>query len=673
MKEWFTIAELAEAKLPNLPNSAKAFYRVVQKLGWQADPTKFRKQAGREGGGGFEYHYSLLSPPARARLAFDQSPDHRGDAWVDDRSSQLWARFEALPDVHKDVCRTRLALLIEIDEMRAAGIKFEQVLSYCLGKAGVSRATYFEWRNMVNGAARADWLAALAPSFASRSSDFNPDLAACHPDAWAFLKSDYLRPEKPGFSACYRRMAKVAATKDWSPLPSERSLRRRMEAEVPKAAQVMAREGKRKAAQLYPAQTRSKMHLHAMEIVNTDGHKLDLFVNAPWSAEPCRVTLLGIQDVYSGKVLSWRLCEAETWDAVRSTIGDMIENEGGKLPYHLYMDNGRAFASKKISGGAKSRHRFKTTEDEIAGLLTTLGIEPHFTKPYSGQSKPIERAWRDLAEEISKHPRMAGCYTGNSPDGKPENYGKRAIDLAILQEHVAEMIAEHNARPGRRSEVTNGRSFNETFDASIRHPSTIIRYATKAQRSLWLLTAETVLARKPSGSIHYLGNQYWAPVLNQWIGKKLTIRFDPAKLHEPIKVYDPAGRFLCDAECTDRAGFNEVAKAGRHERNRRTYNKHSKAIADLHRQLSPEQLGDILDTGKRAQEKPAPVRPAVTRLAFGNVAQAVPADMISDDEFEASFTRGLALMAGEGSPIIPFPSGKKQPARSADGRKTRAE
>ncbi len=72
------------------------------------------------------------------------------------------------------------------------------------------------------------------------------------------------------------------------------------------------------------------------------------------------------------------------------------------IPDSIDLDNGRAFASKKISGGAKTRYRNKVNPDDPDGLLVTLGIKPKFVLPYSGQSKPIERAWRDLAENISR-------------------------------------------------------------------------------------------------------------------------------------------------------------------------------------------------------------------------------------------------------------------------------
>ncbi|CUX60354.1 DDE-type integrase/transposase/recombinase [Agrobacterium tumefaciens] len=668
-KEWFTSAELAQAALPGIPSTRQGLELFVARSGVRST-AKARTKAGQ--GGGFEYHYSFLPAVAQAKLAFLNAEPT--DPRPTKLSKMLWDRFEALSDAHKAICKTRFAVLTEVEELRASGISMKHAVAHVTRRADIVPATYYEWRKMVEGHSRQDWLAALAPAFAGSANGEAADVTPCHPEAWKILKSDFLRPERPSFSACYRRMMMVANDQNLSPIPSERSLRRRLDAEVPKAAQIIAREGKDKAKQLFPAQKRTVAHLHAMEIVNTDGHQLDLFVRVPWSQTPVRIILIGIQDIYSRKVLSWTLAEAETWEAVRTCIGSMIENHDGVLPYHIYMDNGRAFAGKMISGGAKTRHRFKVNEDDVAGLLKTLDIEPHFVKPRSGQSKPIERAWRDLAEEISKHPSMSGCYTGNRPDAKPENYGNSAVPLETLQQHVAYCVDEHNHRLNRTTETANGRSFAQTFDASIADPSTIVRYASMAQRSLWMLSAVAITARKPDGAIHMHGNRYWNAVLNEWIGKKLTVRFDPADLHKPVKVYDPEGRFLCDADCLAKTGFADTGAARRQEKARKTHVKNLQAVAKSNAALSPMQLGEIMEKGRKAEaaKRPqTPVRSVVTRLVTGNLAHA-PVETVSADQFEDSFARGLARVAGGESAIIQFPTGNTE-AGGKPARKRRAE
>lgn len=652
MKEWFTLSDLAAAQLPGFPATAKGFDKVVLREGWRLNPARFRKQSGREGGGGFEYHYSLLPVTARAKLAFMDAAPAIPEKLA---SNMLWRRFEALTDEQRKVCQHRLDVLTTWEEMRAAGISAAQATRFCEAKFEVARASIYEWRQKVEGKARHDWLAALAPDSPTANGELS-QTAECHPDAWDVLASDYLRPEGPKFSSCYRRMKEVAKRKGWAPIPAERTLRRHMDIKVPRAVQILARKGKEEAMKLLPAQKRSVAHLAAMQYANTDGHKLDLHVQLPGRDKPTRVYLMAIQDLYSRKILSWVLSEAETWEAVRTVVGRMVEEHG--IPTRLYMDNGKAFASKKISGGAKRRNRFKITEDEVAGLLKTLGIDGRFVKPYSGQSKPIERGWGDLAEEIAKHPDMAGAYTGRSTEHKPENYGKWAVPIDQLERHVAARIVEHNAREGRKTETAKGRSFDVTFAESLSDPVNLPRFPSPMQRSLWMLTAETVTARKPDGAIHLFGNRYHSLELHQWIGRKLTVRFDPSDLHKAVKVYDPQGRLICDATCIDMTGFDCQAAARDTARAKSDFAKSTKAQKDAARRLNDMQLKELMGRGETAAPKPA--RSKVTRLITRQQAAPVaPAEEIDPQQFADNFNRGVALLAGGDAAILPFPRGDR--------------
>ena len=655
MKEWFTLVEFAAAQLPGYPASAKGFDKIVLREGWRMNTARCRKQTGREGGGGFEYHYSLLSETARAKLAFMQAaPTIPATA----ASNLLWRQFEALTDDQRATCRKRLDILTTWLDMRSAGIAAAQATAFCEAKFEVARASLYEWRQRVEGKARKDWLAVLAPDSPTANGE-DAKTAECHPDAWDALAADYLRPEGPKFSSCYRRMKEIAKKKGWAPIPAERTLRRHMDVKVPRAVQILSRKGREEAMKLLPAQQRSVAHLVAMQYANTDGHKLDLHVQMPGRDKPTRVYLMAIQDLYSRKILSWALSEAETWEAVRTIIGRMVEEHG--IPKRLYMDNGKAFASKKISGGAKRRHRFKITEDEVAGLLKTLGIDGRFVKPYSGQSKPIERGWGDLAEEISKHPDMAGAYTGRSTQHKPENYGKWAVPFDQLEKHVADRIVEHNARIGRRTETAKGRSFDETFAESLADPVNLPDFPSPMQRSLWMLTAETVTARKPAGAVHLFGNRYWSRELNQWIGRKLTVRFDPSDLHAAMKVYDPQGRLICDAACIDKTGFDCQAAARDTARAKSDHMKSLKAEKAAARRLNDVQLKELMGRGERSDsEVRKPARSKVTRLITRQ--QAAPAASVvavDEHQYADNFNRGLARLAGGDAAILPFPKGDR--------------
>lgn len=637
MKAFFSIAEILSARCPDLPGSHRSLARLA--AGWRGQERLARKRPGRAGE--WEYHLSLLPEAAQARMLVVYGCGDDDGTVNELQSEALWRRFEGLSKQQKKACQRRLDVVLAVERYQAAGLgKTAAAERAAKGHHGISTATVFNWLKLVSGKPRSDWLAALAPAYRATAKR-----ADCPPEAWAALRSDYLRPDRPGFSACYRRVAEAAQRHGWGKLPSQRALRRRLAAEVPHGVMVLARDGREKAKALHPPQRRDRSSLHAMQAVNIDGHEFDVWV-AEGNGKPFRPIFVSSQDLHTGKLLAWRLSRTENKDVVRLVIGDMVERHG--IPEKVVLDNGRAFASKMISGGAPTRFRNKIRSDDPKGLLTTLGIEIVWAKPRSGQSKPIERAFRDLTDDISRHPFCAGAYTGNSPLNKPENAGSRILDLEEFRQHVAKRIAEHNARPGRTSKVCAGRSFDEAFEASLADPGTLIKWPTAAQRSLWLLAAEQVTCRRPSGELHLLGNRYWSDELLQHIGHKVTVRFDPDNLHKKLMVYDLDESFVCEAACVEDAGFFSTTDARETKRKLRAFNNALAEQKRLAAELSPRQLADLYDNG-RPFEEPAPQPAKVVRLAVGGPpdGKAAPADGdgLTVEQFNDFFGRAMEAVA----------------------------
>ncbi len=137
----------------------------------------------------------------------------------------------------------------------------------------------------------------------------------------------------------------------------------------------------------------------------------------------------------------------------------------------------------------------------------------------------------------------------------------------------------------------------------------------------------------------------------------MVLRFDPDRLHDPIKVYDLKDRLICDAACIDDTGFNDQDAARRHNRTRKT---HLKGV-ELQRQaeiaFSPMQLADIYARGDASHTPSEPMRPAVPRIA-GNLAVSMQEETapVGEDEFETAFSRALAKATG-GASILEFPKG----------------
>lgn len=545
MKEWFTAAELAALHLPGLPKSE---YRVRTRA--NQDYWKNRPRMGS--GGGNEYHISTLPIPAQTWLRRQAEPKTE-PATVE--SAVLWGHFERLPQQHKDEAANRLKAVLEFEAL-AVSIGASKAEARTAEAFGCTAVTLRRWRAAVKGKARADWMAILAPRYSVQGKP-PTDIPA---EAWEIFLADYLRLEQPAATACYERLQRIARTKEWGKLPSCKTFLRRVEKEVPEPVRVLKREGREALDKLFPHQDRDRAVFRAMEAVNADGHKLDIFARADDDTDgkqPFRPMILAIQDLFSGMIVGYRLADTENAETVRLAFGDAFGKYGPADD--VYLDNGRGFAAKWITGGTASRFRFKVKPEEPTGCLVAAGCRIHWATPYRGQVKPIERAFPDLCEYIAKHPEFAGAYTGNRPDAKPENYGSRAIPMSKVREIVAIEIAAHNDRQGRRSPTCAGRSFRQTFEAS--YAAAMPRRLTDEQRRLFWLAAERVTADAIDGAVSIYGARYWHEKLTEYRRQKLTIRFDPENLSAGAALYTMDGRFICDANLLNRIAFNDTNAA----------------------------------------------------------------------------------------------------------------
>ncbi|MGK7661139.1 MULTISPECIES: transposase domain-containing protein [unclassified Marinovum] len=598
---WWTAEQIAAAELVDMPSTPRRINALAARFNWRAVPGKARRRKGK--GGGWEYHYTLFPMRAQqALLAAVKDPKvpaalSRGEAWD-------W--FEALPEKSQNAARMRLAIIQKVDALAQGGAGRDLAVREVARIEDVSPRTVWNWLGLIEGVRADDRLPYLAPRH--RIARRKVAKAECSDEFWDVVRSDYLRPERPSFSSCYRRAVRIAKEHGWQ-TASERTLRNRLHREVPQLTITLCRKGVDALKALFPSQTRDRMSLHAMEAVNADYHRLDVFVR--WPAEPgsnssegeiVRPQLVAFQDLHSGRILSWRLDKTPNKVGVSLALGDMIERFG--IPDHVVLDNGREFANKFLTGGVKTRFRFKVKDDDIPGVLTTLGCQVHWATPYSGQSKPIERAFKDLADDIAKDPRFEGAYTGNGVDAKPENYGNAAIPLEAFIRVVAEGIEEHNARPGRRGQTTNGRSILETFEAS--YAEAPVKKATAAQRRLWLMGAEGVKADSRNGLVRFMGNEYHAEWMYEIAGQKVVARFDPADLRAPLHVYALDGRYLGEAECRVAAGFFDLDEARQHNAARKKWVKAEKEAAAAARTYRARELGQFLDGLQRREPAPAP-------------------------------------------------------------------
>ncbi len=618
-KLWWTANEIAAAKLPDLPTTQQNIEALAKRLGWR-ESRLARQRAGK--GGGWEYSWELLPFHAKRALLKDKAavllpvPKSKRTSAAQMDRDEVWQWFDRQRDGVKQEARARLAIVQKVDALTTTTHCPKGVAVATLAREhGISEKTIWNYLAAVSGKARHDWLAYLAPRHGAGPVRRNK--VYVDPEFMARFKSDFLRPAGPSLSAAYRRTTAWFREHGQSvSLPPEWLIRRRYRASTSTFVETLMRDGEDALKARYPAQTRDRSELEALEWVNTDTHKWDVFVEWPLEhgereAYVGRPQMIAFQDLSSNMVLSWRIDRTPNSAAVAAATGDMISEYG--IPRHVLFDNGRENAAKWITGGAKSRYRFKVKEDDIPGLFTQLGCEVHWATPYSGQSKQIERAFRDFAHDLARHPVFDGAYTGKSTQDKPSDYGQRAVPLAVFLDVINRGIHEWNARADRRSEVAYGRSFADVF--AEKYAASQIRKATVEQQRLWLMGAEGITAHSKSGVVRFRRNEYFAPWMGDIAGEQVVIRFDPTNFWDGVHVYDLDGAYLGHAPCKAKVGYADTAEARAHKKARKDFISAVKKAAAAEVKYSAMQIGaDLLALPDiRAPE----IEAKIVRPAFG--------------------------------------------------------
>ena len=560
------------------------------------------------------------------------------------------------------VARTKAALragaVVRAQELLAGGRTRLQAESIAADEYGVSRGSVMRWLR----AATVDPAGGRDPGmFVARNGGGRPSVAWDTPgaeEAWRIWTADYLRRERPGSAACWRRTAKIARQRGWT-VPCERTFRLRLYREVPPEEIVRLREGRVAALQLYPAQRRTVDGMSPLDAVSGDGKVHDVFVAMP-DGRVIRPRTWAWQDVRTRKILGWHTGETESQDLVRMAFVRMVDKHG--VPRIVVVDNTFAASSKWWS--SHNRRGWRSDGEDVPGILDQLGIRVIHTSVVReddgkgrgwGQAKPVERFFGDL-ENIDRHPLCAGAYTGANPLAKPANYRSAAVPWDTFLGVVAEGVAEYNARPGRRMEAAAGRSIDETWAEEI--ASVPVRRLARSQRALLLLAVESTQVQRDGTFSLAAGkgtglpaNRYWHESLRRLIHlrrdrRRVVVRFDPAALHDGVEVYGFGGRWMCHAECQTPVGFADAAGAREHNRARRAMDRGLQQVA-----RAQERIEDIYDELGMGLAAPAAApaeeaRPKVAELVIPERRRAAAAEA-EREEREDRFVAGILRAINE--------------------------
>ena len=345
---------------------------------------------------------------------------------------------------------------------------------------------------------------------------------------------------------------------------------------------------------------------------------------------------------------------------IRLALLDVVNKYG--IPKHLTVDNTKAAANKKMTGGVKNRYRFKVREDEVQGIIPALGIQLHWTTVRygrgRGQAKPIERAFSHggLGELVDKHPLLAGYHAGDNALDKPDNYqgNKAGVDYESFILALEEGIQMFNERQERETEICQGKlSFNQAFERD--YAVAEKRWATPEQLRYLLTLHEEVTLKdngtftlKAGGEVQGLRNRYEAYELIGTNHKKVVVRYDPNNLHDAVWVYSLDGTYLAEAHCTVDAAFGDTSAAQDHSRKEREFVRHTQKAAKAAQDMAIQEAATYMPPVEFEENQEAEAQMWQV-IKDGTALRKVEVEPEDDEEDEAErlLMKGIAMLKKE--------------------------
>jgi len=211
------------------------------------------------------------------------------------------------------------------------------------------------------------------------------------------------------------------------------------------------------------------------------------------------------RDYKTGFILSWTLSfDAPNADRVLDTLATAIERHG--RPLEIIIDNGKDYRAYDVAGG-RTKKKIHVEERKVRSIVSVLGIKARFVWPYHGQSKPIERDFRDFTTFKAK---FTEGYTGRNTVERPESLKVQTKRKALLNfvegfRALDAFIETVIHRYSSRGKNLRGRSRLQAWTDEF---VGLERVQPDVLALLRMRTSKTVCIRR--NGISYKGTHWWA-------------------------------------------------------------------------------------------------------------------------------------------------------------------
>lgn len=367
----------------------------------------------------------------------------------------------------------------------------------------------------------------------------------------------------------YQKLQAVAQLNGWEKIPSYQSVTRYigylMEDEGMRNAWYLAAKGEREYRNKVMVKgSRDTKGLQVMQIVMGDEHTFDCWVSYKQpngSVIAIRPKLVAWIDMRSRMLLGDVMCRDGNSDILKHSLLKLIYHDAGSVPQYIYIDNGKDYTAKTMTGYDRKDRRKRKLEDKMSGYFDdmtrgfykSIGIvDDHEALPYQPWSKgQIERFFGGVCSSFTKwFSSYTGTLTGSSTDAKIDKDIQKLLEdgkLLTLEEfyekwsewlHNVYMKKEHR---GLKRAGEEWKTPEQVFENEERYFKAA---PPKSYATVLMMKSENVHVYNTG--INRFGYQYRSDELCAYIGRNVNIKYDPEDMGT-LYVFDESGRKLCEA------------------------------------------------------------------------------------------------------------------------------
>lgn len=642
MDRFMTAQEIADAAqrlgLSCMPHTKQNVNRRARLEGWNDLDRFARKRPGTVGGGGMEYHVSLLPEAMQAGLEAEVSKSVTLRNTSERREVEV-AKREALDTTaltarQRQVMNARSQVLSAIENVQIAeGRTRSQTVDLFIsgdadfgvdavtiaiandrsnGSTAISRRTILRWFQYRDGTG----IGALAPKATKERAEIPSWF-------WDFL-THYARPQKPCITEALDAFLR---SNHGINEPITYTKVRRLIGKLGNVEKHRGREGSLTLKARMAYVTRSTADLLPTCVYTSDGKTFDAEVAHPLHGRPFRPEITPVVDVATRKCVGFSVGLAENAVGVVDALRFSCEQFG--VPAIFYVDRGPGFKNGVLDA-------------RLTGLMGRLGITKYHSLPQNSQARGIiERfqgsVWNKLSREFDTYvgapmDRQARQKSFKVTRREIKEFGKSA-SLPTWEEFLESCrraIREYNSKP--HASLPNRMSPDEYWQWHVDNgfePVTV----TEAESADLFRPYEKRKTRRCL--IEFNTNKYFHKDLQEYDGDWVLVGYDIHNADhvwvreiDEVKGEEQPGRLIC------------IAKFGGNEARFVPLTMEQKAMEDRAKQAS-----------KRLAEKQTAIdeelRPP--HLLEGRTQMPMPSFSVREPSpvIEGEFTR-----IGEGSDVV---------------------